>query len=134
MLGRRRGKGFWVLWVAAAISFAGCGMTTEQRDYTIYGAVAGAAVGGGIGGGVYAADNSSNWPAVPAGIVGGALIGGIIGYLIAPAPTPPPPPPPPPPPSPRPPPPPPPEKIILRGVHFNFNKYNIRPQDAAVLD
>jgi OOP family OmpA-OmpF porin len=30
--------------------------------------------------------------------------------------------------------PPPPEKIILRGVHFDFNKSNIRPQDAAVLD
>jgi OOP family OmpA-OmpF porin len=25
-------------------------------------------------------------------------------------------------------------KIILRGVHFDFNKYNIRPEDAAVLD
>ena len=33
-----------------------------------------------------------------------------------------------------PPPPPAPEKIILRGVHFDFNKSNIRPQDAAVLD
>ena len=116
MIGRRRGKAFWVLWAAAAITFAGCGMTTEQRDYTIYGAVAGAAIGGGIGGGVFAADNSDNWPAVPAGIVGGAIIGGIIGYLIAP------------------PPPPPPEKIILRGVHFDFDKSNIRPEDAAVLD
>ena len=45
MIGRRRGKGFWVLWAAAAITFAGCSMTTEQKDYTIYGAVAGAAVG-----------------------------------------------------------------------------------------
>jgi len=26
------------------------------------------------------------------------------------------------------------EKIILRGVHFDFNKSDIRPQDAAVLD
>lgn len=26
------------------------------------------------------------------------------------------------------------EKIILRGVHFDFNKADIRPQDAAVLD
>jgi hypothetical protein len=41
-----------------------------------------------------------------------------------------PPPPPPPPPSP----PPPTAKIILRGVHFAFNKYNIRPADTAVLD
>jgi len=27
-----------------------------------------------------------------------------------------------------------PEKIVLRGVHFDFNKAEIRPQDAAVLD
>ena len=26
------------------------------------------------------------------------------------------------------------QKIVLRGVHFDFNKYNIRPGDAAVLD
>lgn len=43
-------------------------------------------------------------------------------------------PPPPPPPSPPPPPPAAQKKIILRGVHFDFNKYNIRPEDAAVLD
>src|ERR1700730_5556084 len=36
-------------------------------------------------------------------------------------------PPPPPPPSPQ-------AKIVLRGVHFAFNRYNIRPADAAVLD
>jgi len=27
-----------------------------------------------------------------------------------------------------------PQKIILRGVHFNFDKSNIRPEDAAILD
>jgi len=26
------------------------------------------------------------------------------------------------------------EKLVLRGVHFDFNKSNIRPGDAAVLD
>ena len=26
------------------------------------------------------------------------------------------------------------EKLILRGVHFDFNKSNIRPGDAAILD
>src|SRR5690242_12468193 len=119
MMGRGRGRIFWVLWAAAAIAFAGCGMTQEQRDYTIYGAVAGAAIGGGIGGGVYAADNSDNWPAVPAGIVGGAIIGGVIGYLMSPPAPPPaaaPPPTPPPPPPPPPSPPPAPEKITLRRV------------------
>jgi outer membrane protein OmpA-like peptidoglycan-associated protein len=40
----------------------------------------------------------------------------------------------PPPPPPAPPPPAPTAKIVLRGVHFDFNKYNIRPGDAAVLD
>jgi outer membrane protein OmpA-like peptidoglycan-associated protein len=40
----------------------------------------------------------------------------------------------PPPPPPPPPAPPPKGKIVLRGVHFDFNKYNIRPGDAAVLD
>jgi OmpA-OmpF porin, OOP family len=48
-------------------------------------------------------------------------------------------PPPPPPPkvaAPAPPPPPPPakEKLVLRGVHFDFNKSTIRSGDAAVLD
>ena len=41
---------------------------------------------------------------------------------------PPPPPPPPPPPLPAA------THIVLRGVHFDFNKYNIRAEDAAVLD
>jgi len=40
----------------------------------------------------------------------------------------PPPPPPPPPPAPVQ------ERIILRGVHFDFNKYNIRPDAAPILD
>ena len=26
------------------------------------------------------------------------------------------------------------QKLVLRGVHFDFNKYRIRPGDAAVLD
>ncbi len=38
------------------------------------------------------------------------------------------------PPPPPPPPPPTKEKLVLRGVHFDFNKSNIRPGDAAVLD
>jgi outer membrane protein OmpA-like peptidoglycan-associated protein len=39
-----------------------------------------------------------------------------------------------PPPPPTPPPPMPAPHIVLRGVHFDFNKYNIRPEDAATLD
>jgi outer membrane protein OmpA-like peptidoglycan-associated protein len=130
----KRVSGVLALCLAVALTCGGCGMSQEQHDYTIYGAVTGAALAGAIGAGVFAADNSANWPAVPAGIVGGAIIGGVIGYLMAPPPPPPPPQPQPvPPPTPSPPPPAP-EKLILRGVHFDFDKYNIRPQDAAVLD
>jgi OOP family OmpA-OmpF porin len=110
-----------------------CGLPPEQRQCTLVGAAAGAAIGGGIGGGVFAADNSDNWPAIPAGVVGGGILGAIIGYLMCPPPPPPPPPPPAPPPPP-PPPPPPATKIILRGVHFNFNKYYIRSVDKPTLD
>jgi outer membrane protein OmpA-like peptidoglycan-associated protein len=39
-----------------------------------------------------------------------------------------------PPPPPPPAPPPVKKKIVLRGVHFDFNKWNIRPPDRAVLD
>jgi OOP family OmpA-OmpF porin len=80
-------------------------------------------------------------PRIGAGI-GGAIVGALAGglgeyyFLGCPpeAPPPPPvaqaaPPPPPPPPAPKPR-----EKIVLRGVHFDFNKAKIRPGDAAVLD
>jgi len=40
----------------------------------------------------------------------------------------------PPPPPPLPPPPPPRGKVVLRGVHFDFDKSDIRPEDAATLD
>jgi len=43
-------------------------------------------------------------------------------------------PPPPPPAAPPPPPPPVKEKIVLRGVHFDFNKATIRPEDMPILD
>ena len=69
----------------------------------------------------------------------GAIAGAGAGYLICRAmqkeAPPPPKPAPPPPPKPAPPPPPPPEeKIVLRGVNFDFNKSNIRPDAAVILD
>src|SRR5262249_52134715 len=59
--------------------------------------------------------------------------GGVsVTWLFAEAP---PPPPPPPPPAAAPPPPPPAKKkIVLRSVHFDFNKSNIRPDAVPVLD
>jgi outer membrane protein OmpA-like peptidoglycan-associated protein len=79
--------------------------------------------------------------------VGGAVLGSVAGYYLcklfeekeAPAP---PPPPPPPPPKPAPVveepapvvPPPVKERIVLRGVNFDFDKAEIRPDAAIVLD
>ena len=116
-------------------------MTPQQQHYTEAGAAGGALIGGGLGCGVAAINNVHSAEGYeigcPTGVGMGAIIGGTIGYLMAPKQMPPPPPRPLPPPQPPPPPPPPPpvkQKLILRGVHFDFNKSNIRPADAAVLD
>jgi len=70
-------------------------------------------------------------------LLGGGL-GAVAGHYICDPIIPPPPPAPvvaeAPPPPPPPPPPAPQERIVLRGVHFDFNKAIIRPGDAAVLD
>ena len=69
----------------------------------------------------------------------GVLVGAGSGYLICRAmqkEEKPPPPPPPPAARPAPPPPPPPveERIVLRGVNFDFDKATIRPDAAVILD
>ena len=72
------------------------------------------------------ADNDTRAGAGVGGAAGGALLGALAGHYICDEVIQPPPPPPPPPPVK--------EKLVLRGVHFDFNKSNIRPGDAAVLD
>jgi OOP family OmpA-OmpF porin len=69
-----------------------------------------------------------------AGIVVAGLMGSVLAGCCAHPPTPPPPPPPKVAAPPPPPPPPAKEKLVLRGVQFDFNKSNIRSGDAAVLD
>ena len=132
----RKRLGVFMVWLAILFIASGCTMSEAQRRGTLEYAAAGAMLGGGIGGGVFALDNSDNWPAIPAGIVGGAILGGLYGYLTAPpeAPLPPAPPPPPPAPALAPPPPVLPQKMALRGVHFDFNKAVVRPIDKPVLD
>jgi outer membrane protein OmpA-like peptidoglycan-associated protein len=70
-------------------------------------------------------------------IIGGGL-GAVAGHYICDPIIPPPPPAPvqaeAPPPPPPPPPPAPQERIVLRGVHFDFNRYNIRPDATPILD
>jgi OOP family OmpA-OmpF porin len=129
------------LLIAAVTSISACSFTPEQRQATTIGAIGGGLTGGGIGCAIGLETDEDDPKAVGLGcgigVITGALVGGTIGYLAAPHAPPPAPPPPPPRPLPPPPPPPPPpvrQKLVLRGVHFDFNKSNIRPGDAAVLD
>ena len=85
-------------------------------------------------------DENERAAGIAIGAAAGAVIGGLIGYLVAKEEEAPPPPPPPPPPPARPAPPPPPapgpisKKIVLRGINFDFNKYNIKREFVPVLD
>ncbi len=135
----------WKNWIGAGatvvlLTVSSCASwTPAQKEYTAGGAAAGALIGGGLGCGIAAgvsgsaksyeiwmpdrrrdwcSDRSRQW--LPAGAEAGPAV------CAAPATTPPPPPPPPPPPV-R-------QKLVLRGVHFDFNKARIRPGDAAILD
>ncbi len=124
------------MWMGVAALVAGCGsITPEQEKSCLVGAGVGAVSGAGVGAIAAASAGHNTGKAyeigVPAGFVGGALIGGVLGCLYgAPKPAAPAPPPPPPPPPPAPAP----QKIVLRGVHFDFDKYFIREVDKPVLD
>jgi OmpA-OmpF porin, OOP family len=132
------GKKFatWVMWLAVVAMAAGCSsLSPEQRQGCLVGAGVGALAGGGIGAIAAAGPGGNNSKAyeigVPVGVAAGALLGAVAGcFMYRPALAAPPPPPPPPPEQPAQAP----EKIILRGVHFNFNKYYIRTVDKPVLD
>ena len=129
-----------VMWVTALAMLSGCSMSPAKRNGMLVGAGVGGLIGGGIGCGVAAAqddgtDEEAYKIGCPVGVGVGAIVGGILGYMMAQEPLPPPPLAPAPPPPPLPPPPPPEqERIILRGVHFDFNRYNIRPDAAPILD
>jgi outer membrane protein OmpA-like peptidoglycan-associated protein len=141
-VGRALGRLFFAGLVLTLIS--GCAITPPQpgqpscwRAGAILGAMAGGA-GAGFG---TAALTQKEGPRIAGGF-GGAIAGGLAGglaqyYLVGCPPEAPPPPPvatPTPAPTPTPVPPKPREKIVLRGVHFDFNKAKIRPGDAAILD
>lgn len=101
---------------------------------------------GGAGGGVIGSNNSGSDQGTDTGkgIAIGAFAGAVVGYFLCslvPEEEPPPPPrraaPTPPPPPPPPPPKPEPEvrqRIVLRGVNFDFNRAEIRPDAAIILD
>ncbi len=136
-------SGLPIVCLAAALS--GCANFSQPRywgDCAIAGGALGAFIGGGTAAGVTLGENSSDGTKVGASLgaaAGGAIIGALIGHyycdplitppapVVAQAPPPPPPPPPPPAPAPQ-------ERIVLRGVHFDFNKARIRSDAVPILD
>ena len=126
------------------VTFA-VGCTCMQKPWgmgTLTGAGVGA-IGGGIATGAAANntgafdvgdDNTDKVVAGATGAVGGAILGALLGHcfldraVIAQKATPPPPPSPPPAPAP-----PVQTKMILRGVNFDFDKANIRPDAVPIL-
>jgi len=137
--------------VLVMVSFltTGCANMTKKQQGFVGGAVAGATIGGFGGAAVGGSDDSDRDRDHGAviGAVAGAVIGGIIGMMTAKEELPPPPtqpvpvvqpaPKPEPAPAPKPAPAPLPmvkEKIVLRGINFDFDKSNIKPEFAPVLD
>ncbi len=136
------------LLVGLLVLTSGCSNMSARQKGFLQGAAVGAAIGGGggaaIGSGV---DNSNRDNGAAIGAVSGALVGGVIGALMAkepPAPEKPCPPPAPkveapapPPPAPKvelPPPPPVKERIVLRGINFDFDKSDIKKEFVPVLE
>lgn len=129
-----------IFMICVAFLTAGCANMSNKQKCFVKGAAAGAVIGG-VGGGIVGNENDNNnvEEGAAIGAVAGGLIGGIIGTLMCKEPTPPPPPkketPPPPPPKKEPPKvEKPKERIVLRGINFDFDKYNIKNEFKPVLD
>ncbi|MDA8163136.1 MAG: OmpA family protein [Desulfobacteraceae bacterium] len=146
-------KKTWQIVVAlfcVAAMTAGCANMSARQKGFLKGAAVGAVVGGGGGAAIGNGSDRGNRDAATGtgaiiGAASGALVGGVIGALMAkeevppPKPVPPPPAPvevtpPPPPPVETPPPPVVKEKIVLRGINFDFDKSNIKKEFVPVLD
>ncbi len=134
--------------VATAVATLGCATTSapDPKVCAALGAIAGAGGGAAVG---LSNDKGSDWDSATGTGAIGAIGVGAAGYIlctllqpkeeIAMAPAPPPPAPPPPPRAAPPPPAPPPsegvrERIVLRGVNFDFDKADIRADAAVILD
>jgi len=133
--------------VVVLSTLSGCAMPERRwNGCAIGGGVIGAMIGGTAGGLIADktgpkndARNEERVVGGLAGAVAGAALGTLAGHYLCdpvvehPAPPPPPPPvveappPPPPPPAPK-------KRIVLRGVHFDFDKSKIRPDAEPILD
>ena len=85
---------------------------------------------------IEATDSPEYYRGVPIGVAAGAVLCGLVGHAFEPDKVTPVPPPPPPPPTPTVEilPPPSSKRLILRGVNFDFNKSDIRPDSRPILD
>ena len=115
-----------------------CAMSPGKQDAIMLGAATGGLIGGAMGCGAAGIVDASNAEAFeigcPTGVALGGIVGGVVGAVTYWEPvataqpttvTPPPPLLPPPAPS---------ERVVLRGVHFDFNKANIRADAVPILD
>lgn len=132
-----------IIMVCLAFVTAGCANMSHKQKCFVKGAAAGAVVGG-VGGGIVGNENDNNnvEEGAAIGAAAGAIIGGIIGTLMCKEPAPPkkeepkpaPPPPPPPPKKEEPKVEKPKERIVLRGINFDFDKYNIKKEFEPILN
>jgi OOP family OmpA-OmpF porin len=123
-----------ILFALAAVISAGCANPPIQASKAVC-VTAGAILGGAAGAVIrHQRNDADGTDEIGAGVIG-AVAGGTAGYLLCGQPEPPKPmptvtpaPPPPPPPAPAP------RRIVLRGVNFDFDKSEIRPDAAVILD
>ncbi|MBM4265196.1 MAG: OmpA family protein [Deltaproteobacteria bacterium] len=110
-----------------------CAPAKQWGQGAIGGAIVGAAALGTAGGAIannvtppFKADDKDRGAGIAIGIATGAILGALIGHALfddeeAPPPE-------------APPPPPTKQKLVLRGVNFDFDKYNLRPEATPILD
>jgi OOP family OmpA-OmpF porin len=130
-------KGFVAMVGALVLALAGCAnppIKVNRGVCMVVGALAGAGAGVAIRNNRDTpADDNDKAAAAAIGAVPGAALGALLCGAPEPAPAPaarPAPPPPPPPPAPAPAP----ARIVLRGVNFDFDKSDIRPDAQVILD
>ncbi len=117
--------------VVLAMFTMACSSQKPWGQGAIGGAIIGAAALGTAGGAIannvnppFKAQDTDRAAGIAIGVATGAVLGALIGHALFDE-EPPPPPPPPPPAK---------KKLVLRGVHFDFDKASLRPEGKPILD
>ena len=131
------GKGTYIPAAVCAVVGGVAGAAIESQGFTNESIRSGESTGCVTNNGVQTCTQMHDQPNYPSAIAigagAGALLCGLAGHYVFDPEPPTPPPPPPPPPTPTPPPPSS-KRIVLRGVNFDFDKSDIRPDSRPVLD